>query len=260
MKKTTLALCRIVAMLFLVLCVFSIAAPAAATQTDTAPSDAIYGIDIDCRYSDMDESDSADPSIYEKNAFLLESKTSGLYAVADYRADTQSYFVVDYTDDKGNATELRCGMNREDPSELRITGIAEGIYLLHHMGTQDGYSMLLDPVEIMLSPGSATVDGQSVFIDPDAGETCAIISIELNKIFALPGNDLHPISCWSYQTFGFDIWFLVLVVVAIVCLVVLCFLIRYSRKISEFGYWLLHRLLIVIMTFLLIVTFYCISR
>lgn len=232
MKNVTQMFCRAISVLLLVCCLFSIAVPVSAAQADTTPSDTSYGIDIICRYSDVDESDSIDPSIYEKNVFLLSSKDFGLYAVAEYCEETQSYQVVDYTRDKDSATHFRCGMNYDSPGELRITGILEDSYLLTQVGTQDEYILLRNPVEIVLASGSVTVDGrgQRVSTDPNTGEVFVTLSILLCKSFDLPMSKIHPISYWSYQNFGFDILFWGPVAGIIGCTIALIIIIRSSRK------------------------------
>ncbi|MBQ9168528.1 MAG: hypothetical protein IJX67_09005 [Oscillospiraceae bacterium] len=183
MKKSRKKLQHILAMAFVIICLFSMAVPAAATETNTAPGDTTYGIAITCSYFDMDEADTADRSIYTENVFRLSSKTSSLYAIAEYREETQSYHVTGYTDSKDNATHLRCGTD----GKLRISGLIPDTYILDQIQTSAGYSLAFD-TELDFSSTTATVNGSEMdtSIDPDTAEVIAALPIQLVKEFDLP--------------------------------------------------------------------------
>ena len=211
------------------LCLFSIAVSAVATNTTTAPEDARYSIVIECSYSDIDNSDTVDRSIYEENIFLLSSKTSELYAIAEYNEEKQTYAVTEYTADQDKATQFHCGSD----AKLRINGIVPDTYILDQIQTSTGYTLIFD-TELDFSSNTARVNGSEMdaSIDPDAGVLIASLPITLAKGFDIPMGE-SDLACWSYRTFGFDISGLLTIVGCVLiigCSIALFFIIRSSRK------------------------------
>ena len=201
MKYPIKLLNRLTAVMLMVLCLFSMTIPAAAEETNAAPEYIRYGIVIECSYSDIEDTDTVDRSIYEENIFLLSSKTSELYAVADYSAENQTYAITGYTADENAATRFRCGTD----TKLRIGGIVPDTYDLDHIQTSAGYNIKFG-TELDFSSATIAADGKKIdtSIDPDSGEVTAVLPFAVQKGFDIPlgGSDLAR---WSYRTFGFDI-------------------------------------------------------
>lgn len=226
MKNSANAIKRLTTMLLIALCLFSMAVPAAAADPTTAPEDTRYGIVIECNYSDIEDSDTADRSIYEENVFLLSSKTSELYAIAEYSEEKQTYVVTDYTADQDNATRFCCGTD----GKLRISGIVPDTYILDQIQTSAGYTAVFG-TELDFCSATATVNSSEMdtSIDPNTGEVIASLPITLAKGFDIPMSECDLI-CWSYRKFGFDIFSTVGFVLIIGCSIALFFVIRSSRK------------------------------
>lgn len=208
------------------LCLFSIAVSAVATNTITAPEDARYGIVIECSYSDIEDSNTVDQSIYEENIFLLSSKTSELYAIAEYNEEKQTYAVTEYTADQDKATQFHCGSD----AKLRINGIVPDTYVLDQIQTSTGYTLIFD-TELDFSSNTPRVNGSEMdtSIDPDAGVLIASLPITLAKGFDIPMGECGLV-CWSYRTFGFDVFSVVGCVLITGCSIVLFFVVRSIRK------------------------------
>lgn len=183
MKKSLQILDRMTMALLIALCLFSMAVPAEAADPTTAPEDIRYGIIIECSYSDIEHSDTSDRSIYEENFFLLSSKTSELYAIAEYSEGRQTYVVTDYTPNRDSATWFRCGTD----GKLQISGISPDSYILDQMQTATGYTIAFN-TELDFSSATAMVNGNEMdtSIDPDTGEMIAFLPIALAKGFDLP--------------------------------------------------------------------------
>lgn len=226
MKNPIEILDRVTTVLLMAVCLFSMAVPAAAADPTTVSEDIRYGIAIECSYSDIEDSDTADRSIYEENIFLLSSKASELYAIAEYSEEKQTYVVSDYTADRDNATQFRCGTN----GKLLISNLAQDTYILEHIDTLSGYITIVE-TEIVFSSTGITVDNriQNAHTDFNTGDHTASLSIVLMKGFDLPMSECGLI-CWSYRNFGFDIFSTVGCVLIIGCSIALFFVIRSARK------------------------------
>lgn len=225
MKNSANARKRLTTILLIVLCLISLSIPAAATDI-TAPEDIRYGIVIECSYSDIEDSNTVDPSIYAENVFLLSSKTTELYAIAEYSEDTQTYVVTDHTAEQDKATRFRCGTD----AKLRISGIVPDTYILDQIQTSAGYTLIFG-TELDFSSTTATVNDSEMdtSVDPDTGEVIASLPITLAKGFDLPMGECGLV-CWSYQKFGINIFSTVGCVLIISCSIALFFVIRSSRK------------------------------
>ena len=226
MKNAANAIKRLTTVPLMALCLFAIAIPAAATDTSIAPEDNRYGIVIECSYPDIEDSNTVNQSIYEENVFLLSSKTSELYAIAQYCEEKQTYAITGYTADENTATRFRCGTD----AKLRIGGIAPDTYVLNQVETSAGYTLTFG-TELDFRSAAATVNGSEMdtSIDPDTGEMIASLPITLAKGFDIPMGECGLV-CWSYRTFGFDIFSTVGSVLIIGCSISLFFVIRSSRK------------------------------
>ena len=225
MKSSIKPLNRLTTMLLIIPCLMSMTLPATATNT-TAPENIRYGIVIECGYSDAEANDTVDRSIYEKNTFLLSSKTTELYAVAAYGEEKQTYAITGYTADENTATRFRCGTD----AKLRISGIAPDTYVLDQVETSAGYTLTFG-AELDFSSAAVTVNGSEMdtSINPDTGEVIASLPITLAKGFDIPMGECGLV-CWSYRTFGFDIFSTVGSVLIIGCSIALFFIIRIPRK------------------------------
>lgn len=201
MKHSIKLLNRLTTVLLMALCLLAIAIPTVATDTATVPEDIRYGIVIECSYSDIEDSNTVDRSIYEENVFRLTSKTTGLYAVADYSAKNQTYAITGYTADEDAAARFRCGAD----AKLRISGIAPDSYILDQVQTAAGY-MIIFGTEVDFSTDTPMVNDCKIdtSIAPDTGEVIASLSIQQAKGFDIPMGACD-LACWSYRTFGFDI-------------------------------------------------------
>ena len=191
MKNSIKLFNRLTVVLLMVLYLFSLAVPVVAEETSAAPEDIRYGIVIECSYSDIEDTDTVDRSIYKENVFLLSSKTSELYAVADYSAENQTYTITGYTADENAATRFRCGTD----AKLRISGIAPDSYILDQVQTAAGYTLIFS-TEVDFSTDTPMVNDSKMdtSIAPDTGEVITSVSIQLAKGFDLPG------ICGSYHT------------------------------------------------------------
>ena len=183
MKNLANVLKRLTTVLLTALCLLAIAIPTVATDTATVPEDIRYGIVIECSYSDIEDNDTVDRSIYEENVFLLSSKTTELYAVADYSAENQTYAITGYTADEDAATRFRCGAD----AKLRISGIAPDTYVLDQVETSAGYTLTFG-IELAFSSTTPTVNGSEMdtSINPDTGEVIASLSITNAKGYEIP--------------------------------------------------------------------------
>lgn len=111
----------------------------------------IYGLDITKTFSDNGGN-------VENVSFILYNVTDGYYVVADNSetvGDNKTYYVTGKTTDRNKATSLVPSKK----GKLLVYGLEGDSYELTETKTDDGYTLLKDPVKIEVTP--ATQDIQS---------------------------------------------------------------------------------------------------
>ena len=111
----------------------------------------IYGLDITKTFSDNGGN-------AENVSFILYNVTDGYYVVADNSetvGDNKTYYVTGKTTDRNKATSLVPSKK----GKLLVYGLEGDSYELTETKTDDGYTLLKDPVKIEVTP--ATQDIQS---------------------------------------------------------------------------------------------------
>lgn len=166
---------RILSLVISVMCFLSLSGPALATENDQT-----YGICIDLVFSDS-ESVEHGVADYQANVFLVQD-ADGLFLIAEYDQDTGSYIIVGTTAEEKEATRFRCGRNHDVPGLLQINALPAGSYAITMTDVTDSFVLLKDEIEVVISGGTATVDGHEVTL---AGQNVPI-TIQITHGYLLP--------------------------------------------------------------------------
>ena len=129
-----------------------------------------FGIHLQKKFSD----EQGNP---EKVEFLLHNDTDGYYVTA--KTENGSYYVTGKADSEGEATAF----SPKSDGWLDICGVeAEDDFTLTEIRTDDGYTLLRDPVKIHINPdGTATVDSEeAAVVSRDGHENAAVQLAVLN--------------------------------------------------------------------------------
>ncbi len=109
----------------------------------------VYGIDLTKRFSD-------DAGNYANVEFILHNDTDGYYVVAELNEDTGIYYVTGKSDSKSGATRFAPVKSGDTAGKVIIKGIEDDTYTATEVKTDNGYTLLRDDIEIVISQTEAT--------------------------------------------------------------------------------------------------------
>lgn len=224
MKTLILRMCCIVTM---VCCLCAISGPAFAAGNDTAGGGS-YGIDITLR---LDGEDAAEhePDEYRQNTFLIQDADTGYFLVAQYNNADRCYYLTDYAVSKEEATYFTFE-EEAAPEKLIVKGLPAGAYSICQEEASEGF-MLHRAISVNLSDSGSKLEGDDSELN---AENLMELNVNLSKGFRIPGCDRWM--CWAYNTFGFNIFpvlllvWMTLAVVEIVLCINLFKMVKKSRQ------------------------------
>lgn len=109
-----------------------------------------YGLQIDTAFSDGAQQD----TLLQSCGYQLQDTTSKAYVQARYD-DTSGTFVADgTTNEESTATTFTPGKNTANPTQIQITGLPEGDYVLRQVMTPDGYDGMKGPIYFTIQQGT----------------------------------------------------------------------------------------------------------
>ena len=119
---------------------------------------------------------------YLANEFYCYLTETNEYLIAEYDETEKCYVLIDYTDDKEQATVFKGGMSIDNTKVVTISGLPADNYTINHAKSTEGYTVIRDPIEINITEDGATVTGAAVDITAD--------NRIIFRIMLTPGYDL----------------------------------------------------------------------
>ena len=119
---------------------------------DTLVDDAhiyTYGIDLTKLFSDG-------KGDFSKVQFIVQNDTDGYYVVAELNEGEGIYYVVDHTNNPDAATRFVPVESNGNPGKVIIKGMEDDTYTVTEIRTDNGYTLLKDDIEIVISKTETT--------------------------------------------------------------------------------------------------------
>ena len=158
-----------------------------------------YGIDLTKQFIDG-------KGDFSKVEFLIQNKTDGYFVKAQLNQEEGVYYVTGHVAEEENATHFVPVTSEETQGKIIIKGLEDDAYTLTEFRTDNGYVMLKQGIEVVISQSetaehctadvqsehalltaSATVDGKPVTMLEDNGNTNAAAPL---TVVNTPGFDL----------------------------------------------------------------------
>ena len=114
---------------------------------DTLVDDAhiyTYGMDLTKLFSDG-------KGDFSKVQFIVQNDTDGYYVVAELNEAEGIYYVVDHTNNPDAATRFVPVESNGNPGKVIIKGMEDDTYTVTEIRTDNGYTLLKDDIEIVIS-------------------------------------------------------------------------------------------------------------
>ena len=108
-----------------------------------------YGIDLTKMFSDGKGN-------FENVSFILQNDTDAYYVKAEPNADEGIYYVVDHVTDPDEATRFVPIESNGNPGKIIIKGIEPDSFTMTEDTTDNGYVLLKDDIEIVISQAETT--------------------------------------------------------------------------------------------------------
>ena len=119
---------------------------------DTLVDDAhiyTYGMDLTKLFSDG-------KGDFSKVQFIVQNDTDGYYVVAELNEAEGIYYVVDHTNNPDAATRFVPVESNGNPGKVIIKGMEDDTYTVTEIRTDNGYTLLKDDIEIVISKTEKT--------------------------------------------------------------------------------------------------------
>ncbi len=109
----------------------------------------VYGIDLTKMFSDG-------KGKFENVQFVLKNDTDSYYVQAELNADEGIYYVVDHTSNPEEATKFVPVESNGTAGKIIIKGLEDDTYTMTEIRTDNGYVLLKDDIEIVISQAEST--------------------------------------------------------------------------------------------------------
>lgn len=146
------------------------------------------------------------------------NETDGYYLKAELDETAGIYYVTDHVTSEEDATRF-VPVSGDGRGKVTVKGLEDDAYVIFETKTADGYTLLKDPISVVISQSnataSATVDGNTVTMLADNGSANAIapLTVVNTSGFDLPATGDHGV--WMYGLAG-----ILLMTGSIVCIIV----------------------------------------
>ena len=165
-----------------------------------------YGIDLLKQFSDG-------AGKLENVEFVVRNATDSYFVQALYDVEAKVYYVTGHAEAEADATHFIPSAD----GHIFIRGLEDDTYLLTEVKTDNGYSLLKNDIEIIISVedgeiceicgealkvASATVNGKPVNIDADGSSIHAVVPLSVTNMkgFDLPKTGDR--GTWMYGVLG----------------------------------------------------------
>jgi len=109
----------------------------------------VYGIDLTKMFSDG-------KGKFENVQFILKNETDSYYVQAELNADEGIYYVVDHISNPEEATKFVPVESNGTAGKIIIKGLEDDTYTMTEIRTDNGYVLLKDDIEIVISKAETT--------------------------------------------------------------------------------------------------------
>ena len=165
-----------------------------------------YGIDLLKQFSDG-------AGKLENVEFVVKNSTDNYFVQAQYDETAKVYYVTGHAEAEADATHFIPSAD----GHIFVRGLEDDTYILTEVKTDNGYSLLKNDIEIVISTedgeiceicgealkvASATVNGKSVAMDPDGESIHAVVPLSVTNMrgFDLPKTGDR--GTWMYGVLG----------------------------------------------------------
>ena len=165
-----------------------------------------YGIDLLKQFSDG-------AGKMENVEFVVKNSTDNYFVRAQYDETAKVYYVTGHAEAEADATHFIPSAD----GHIFVRGLEDDTYILTEVKTDNGYSLLKNDIEIVISTedgeiceicgealkvASATVNGKSVAMDPDGESIHAVVPLSVTNMkgFDLPKTGDR--GTWMYGVLG----------------------------------------------------------
>lgn len=109
-----------------------------------------YGIDLTKLFSDG-------AGNYQNVEFIVHNDTDNYFVKAELNEEEGIYYVVDYVVDEADATHFIPVENAAGEGEVIIKGLEDDTYTITEVRTDNGYTLLKEDIEVIISQVESTV-------------------------------------------------------------------------------------------------------
>ena len=120
---------------------------------DTLVDDAhvyTYGIDLTKLFSDGQGD-------FSKVEFIIHNDTDNYFVKAELNEDEGIYYMVEHVDAEADATHFIPVESNGNPGKVIIKGLEDDTYTITEVRTDNGYTLLKDDIEVVISQVESTV-------------------------------------------------------------------------------------------------------
>lgn len=130
-----------------------------------------YGVDLTKEFAEKTADEALAADLFKDVQFKLQNATDGYYVVAALNADEGVYYVTGHDAAEANGTAFTPVTDAEgNHGKIIIKGLEDDAYILTEIQTANGYSLLKDNIDIVISVAETT-DSCDVYSKDTAGVT-----------------------------------------------------------------------------------------
>ena len=109
-----------------------------------------YGIDLTKLFSDGQGD-------FSKVEFIIHNDTDNYFVKAELNEDEGIYYMVEHVDAEADATHFIPVESNGNPGKVIIKGLEDDTYTITEVRTDNGYTLLKDDIEVVISQVESTV-------------------------------------------------------------------------------------------------------
>ena len=109
-----------------------------------------YGVDLTKLFSDGKGN-------YDKVEFIVHNDTDNYFVKAELNKDEGIYYVVDHVEAEADATHFVPAESAGENGKVIIKGLEDDVYTITEVRTDDGYTLLKEDIEVIISQAESEV-------------------------------------------------------------------------------------------------------
>ena len=128
-----------------------------------------YGVDLTKQFADKTD-DTVDVNMFKQVQFKLQNTTDGYYVVATPNTTDGVYYVTGRAENEYDGTTFLPLTANGNNGKIIIKGLEDDSYIMTEIQTANGYNLLKDNIDIVIST-TETTDSCDVYANDTAGVT-----------------------------------------------------------------------------------------